>query len=175
MARPAVSKSSAIARGWTRFIVDLHRFLGCHSLLQKMIEHACRPQPNAFGASFPLTRDVTSSGRCQARGGRKGGLPVCEENELAANGIVMLAKAEGNTMTEDVPAKLKHLSAQVAMAAQSSMTFAHGSAFWGQQSGMSSIADMPAGAGDLTPAPPAAGSRSEALEWCDRCSWVGRR
>ena len=59
---------------------------------------------------------------------------------------------------DDVSAKLKHFSAQVAMAAQSSMTFAHGSAFWGQQSGMSSIADTPAGAGNLTPAPPAAGS-----------------
>jgi hypothetical protein len=79
---------------------------------------------------------------------------------LAASGIVMLAKVEGNTMIDDdVSAKLKHFSAQVAMAAQSSMTFAHGSACWGQQSGMSSIADMPAaGAGDLTPAPPAAGS-----------------
>jgi hypothetical protein len=71
----------------------------------------------------------------------------------------MLAKGEGNTMIdEDVTAKLKHFSAQVAMAAQSSMTFSHGLALWGQQSGMSSITDMPAGAGDLTPAPPAAGS-----------------
>jgi len=71
----------------------------------------------------------------------------------------MLAKVEGNTMIDDdVSAKLKHFSAQVAMAAQSSMTFAHGSAFWGQQSGMSSIIDMSAGSDDLTPAPPAAGS-----------------
>jgi hypothetical protein len=79
---------------------------------------------------------------------------------LAASGIVMLAKVEGNTMIDDaVAAKLKHFSAQVAMAAQSSMAFSHGLALWGQQSGMSSIADMPtAGAGDLTPAPPAAGS-----------------
>ena len=61
----------------------------------------------------------------------------------------MLAKAEGNTMIDDAaPAKLKHFSAQVAMAAQSSMIFAHGSAFWGQQSGMSSIMDMPTGVGD---------------------------
>jgi hypothetical protein len=93
------------------------------------------------------------------RGGRKGGLPVCEANGLAGNGIVILAKVEGNTMIDAAaPAKLKHLSAQVAMAAQSSMAFAHGSAFGGQQSGMSSIADMPAGAGDLMPALPAAGS-----------------
>jgi hypothetical protein len=159
IARPAVSRSSAIARGWTRFIVDLHRFLGCHSLAQKLMEHACRPQPNAFRASFPLTRAVTSLGGCQIRGGRKGGLPVCEANGLAASGIVRLAKVEGNTMIGNaVPAKLQHLSAQVAMAAQSSMAFSHGFALWGQQSGMSSITDMPAGAGDLPPAPPAAGS-----------------
>ena len=63
------------------------------------------------------------------RGGRKGGLPGCEANGLVASGIAMLAKAEGNTMIDDAaPAKLKHFSAQVAMAAQSSMAFAHGSA-----------------------------------------------
>jgi hypothetical protein len=107
------------SRGWTRFIVDLHRFLGCHSLPQKMIGHTCRPKPNAFRANFPLTRDVTSSGGCQIRGGRKGGLPVCEANGLAASGIVMLAKVEGNTMIDDaVATKLKHFSAQVAMLAQ---------------------------------------------------------
>jgi hypothetical protein len=105
---------------------DLHRFLDCHPLPEEMIGHACRPQPNAFRASFAFTRDVTSSGRCQARGGRKGGLPVCEENGLAANGIVMLAKVEGNSMIEDVPTKLKHLTAQVAMVPQSSMAFSHG-------------------------------------------------
>ena len=72
----------------------------------------------------------------------------------------MLAKVEGNTTIEDVPTKLKHFSAHVAMVPQLSMAFSHGSAFCGQQSGMSSIADMPAGAGDLTltPAPLAAGS-----------------
>jgi hypothetical protein len=73
----------------------------------------------------------------------------------------MLAKVEENTMIDDAaPAKLKHFSAHVAMRAQSSMAFAHGSAFWGQQSGMSSITDMPAGSGDVTftPAPTAAGS-----------------
>src|SRR6266481_3318114 len=117
------------------------------------------PQPNAFHASLGLTRNVASSGRCQIRGGRKGGLPVCEENELVANDAVIFAEVDGNTIVEDdVPAKLKHFSAQVAMAAQSSMAFSHGLALWGQQSGMSSITDMPAGAGDLTPGPPAAGS-----------------
>src|SRR5262245_18345503 len=101
----------------------------------------------------------TSAGRCQIRGGRKGGLPGSEANGLAANGIARLAKAEGNTMIDDAaPAKLKHFSAHVAMLAQSSMAFAHGSTFWGQQSGMSCIMAMSAGAGDLTPATPAAGS-----------------
>ena len=64
-------------------------------------------------------------------------------------------------MIEDnVPAKLKHLSMQVAMAAQSSMAFSHGFALCGQQSVISSIVDMSAGSGDLAlmPALPAAGS-----------------
>ena len=64
-------------------------------------------------------------------------------------------------MIEDnVPAKLKHFSTQLAMAAQSSMAFSHGVALCGQQSVISSIMDMPAGSGDLTlvPAPLAAGS-----------------
>ena len=115
---------------------------------------------SAAHASFGLTRDVTSSGRRQARGGRKGGLPACEENGLAANDAVIFAKAEGNTMTADVPRKLKHLSAQVAMAPQSSMAFSHGLALCGQQSGMSSVMETPAASGDftLTPALAAAGS-----------------
>jgi hypothetical protein len=62
-------------------------------------------------------------------------------------------------MIEDnVPAKLKHLSTQLAMAAQSSMAFLHGFALCGQQSVISSIMDMSAGSGDLTLTPPAAGS-----------------
>jgi hypothetical protein len=80
---------------------------------------------------------------------------------LAASGIVMLAKAEGNTMIDDaMPAKLKHFSAHVAMLPQLSMAFSHGLALGGQQSGMPSITDMSAGSGDLTftPAPTAAGS-----------------
>jgi hypothetical protein len=79
---------------------------------------------------------------------------------LLANGVAIFAKVEGNTMIEDdAPAKLKHFSAQVAMVPQSSMALSHGFAF-GQQSSMSSIADMSAFAGDLTltPAPAAAGS-----------------
>ncbi len=119
------------------------------------------PQPNAFHASLGLTRNVASSGRCQIRGGRKGGLPVCEENELVANDAVIFAEVDGNTIVEDdVPAKLKHFSAQVAMVPQSSMAFSHGLALWGQQSDISSVIDMSVGSGDLelTPAPLAAGS-----------------
>jgi hypothetical protein len=128
---------------------------------QVSAEATCElPQPNAFHASFGLTRCVTSSGRCQTRGGRKGGLPVCEGNGLLAKSAAIFAQAEGKTMIEDnVPAKLKHLSTQVAMAAQSSMAFSHGLALGGQQSVISSIMDMSAGSADLTltPAPPAAG------------------
>jgi hypothetical protein len=40
---------------------------------------------------------------------------------LAARDAVIFAKAEGNTTTVDVPTKLKHLSAQVAIAPQSSI------------------------------------------------------
>ena len=61
-------------------------------------------------------------------------------------------------MTADVPRKLKHLSAHVAMAAQSSMAFSHGLALCGQQSGMSSVMETPAASGDFTPALAAAGS-----------------
>lgn len=63
-------------------------------------------------------------------------------------------------MTADVPTKLKHLSAQVAVAAQSSMTFRHGLALCGQQSGISSVTDMPTASGDfaLTPVPAPTGS-----------------
>jgi hypothetical protein len=80
---------------------------------------------------------------------------------LPAKNAAIFAQAEGKTMIEDnVPAKLKHLSTQVAMAAQSSMAFSHGFALCGQQSVISSIMDMSAGSGDLTftPAPLAAGS-----------------
>jgi hypothetical protein len=80
---------------------------------------------------------------------------------LLAKDAAIFAQAEGKTMIEDnVPAKLKHLSTQVAMAAQSSMAFSHGLALCGQQSVISSIMDMSVGSGDLTltPAPPAAGS-----------------
>ena len=80
---------------------------------------------------------------------------------MPANEIVIFAKAKGNTMIDDdVSAKLKHFSAQLAMALQSSMALSHGLALCGQQSGISSSVDMSDGSGDLelTPAAPAAGS-----------------
>src|SRR5262249_20188774 len=141
-----------------------------------------RSRPNAVHASFGLTRDVTSSGRRQARGGRKGGLPACEENELAANDAVIFAKAEGNTMTADVPRKLKHLSAQVAMAPQSS---------WPSRTDWPCADSSRACPPSWRCLPPPAISRSrqryrlpaasrptgrsEALQWCERCSWLGLR
>jgi len=46
---------------------------------------------------------------------------------LPAKNAAIFAQAEGKTMIEgNVPAKLKHFSAQVAMAVQSSMAFSHG-------------------------------------------------
>jgi hypothetical protein len=63
-------------------------------------------------------------------------------------------------MIEDVPTKLKHFTAQVAMLAQSSMPFSHALALWGQQSDMSCVAEMAiaSGAFALTPAPAPVGS-----------------
>jgi hypothetical protein len=67
---------------------------------------------------------------------------------LVANDAVIFAEVDGNSIVEDdVPVKLKHFSAQVAMVAQSSIAFSHGFALWGQQS-MSSVMDMPSGAAD---------------------------
>jgi hypothetical protein len=80
---------------------------------------------------------------------------------LLANEAVIFAKVAGNTTIEDdVPAKLKHVSAQIAIALQSYVAFSHGFALGGQQSGMSAITDISAGSSDLelAPAAPAAGS-----------------
>ena len=78
-------------------------------------------------------------------------MPICEENGLRSQGAIIFAKFEVNmTIEEDVPAKLKHLSAQVAMLPQSSMAWPHGFALGGQNSwmpsamDMSSVMDMPA-------------------------------
>jgi hypothetical protein len=54
-------------------------------------------------------------------------VPVCEESGFAANDAVIFIEIEGNTIADDnVPAKLKHFSAHVAMAVQSSMAFSQG-------------------------------------------------
>ena len=123
-------------------------------------------------ASFRLARRH-SSGRSQARGGRKGGLPACEENGLATNDAVIFAKAEGNTITTDVAARLKHLSAQVAMAAQSSMAFSQGLALGGQQSGMSSVAEVPTASGDFHAHASTAGCRQHAYRQSDQKRYNG--
>ena len=69
-------------------------------------------------------------------------MPNCEENGLRSKGAIILAKVEGNTTIEkDVPAKLKHFNAQVAMLPQLSMAWSHGFV-GGQQSCMSSGIDM---------------------------------
>src|SRR4051812_22489186 len=118
-------------------------------------------------ASLRLTRDVTQSGSCQTRGGRKGGTPVCEENGLCSKGAIIFAKLAGKVMNEeDVPATLKHFNAQVAMVPQWSMAGPHGFASGGQQSCMSppidtsSVMGMSTWSGDFerAPAPAAAGS-----------------
>ena len=69
-------------------------------------------------------------------------------------------------ISEDVLAKLKHFSTQVAMLPQSSMAWSQGFAMGGQQSCMPSVIDMPSvmdmsawfGDFELTPAPAATGS-----------------
>src|SRR5437773_6086409 len=57
-------------------------------------------QPNADPASFWLTRNGTSSGRCQTRGGRKGGVPGRERYELLASEGPMLEMRTGNRKGE---------------------------------------------------------------------------
>jgi len=61
------------------------------------------------------------------RGGRKGGALVCEENGLRSKEAIIFTEVAGNTMIEkDVPAKLKHFNAHVAMVAQLSIAGSHG-------------------------------------------------
>jgi len=88
-------------------------------------------------------------------------------NGLTAIEASILAELEGNTMVEnDVVAKLKHVREQVAIEAQSPMALSQGlalsqrSAMWGQQSGMSAMADISVISPDATVmrAPAAAGS-----------------
>lgn len=100
------------------------------------------------------------------RGGRKGGLPVCESNGFVSKAGPKFARCEGNVTAEDAgPEKVKHLSAHVAMDEQPPIALPQGFTVCRQQS-MSSIADM-SGIEDIsawpvaftaTPMPPAAGS-----------------
>jgi hypothetical protein len=83
------------------------------------------------------------------RGGRKGGLPICERNKWLSNGGATLATIDGNTTGEtDAPAMLKHFSAQTAMEPQSVIPLSQGLAWRGQQT-MSSIADISVLSADL--------------------------
>ena len=108
-------------------------------------------------------------------------MPVCEGSGPPPQGTASLAKLDGNVIVDHaVPAKVKHLSTQVAIVRQSS-ALSHGLALCGQQSpsmadmstaamsvadisleGVSvadmSVADMSAEADDLKPVPAAAGS-----------------
>jgi hypothetical protein len=88
------------------------------------------------------------------------------------NEMVSVAEAEGNTTAASMPAKLKHFSAQVAMAPQSSIAFSHGPTIRGQQSGISSVTD--AGSGDLTFAPAAPAMGRIATERATRSARMGR-
>jgi hypothetical protein len=94
------------------------------------------------------------------RGGRKGGLPVCEPSVFVSKAGRKSATSDVKIMAEDVvPENGKHLSAHVAIEAQPSIALSRGFAFCGQQS-MSSIPDMSAISVDFKGAltPPAAGS-----------------
>src|SRR5215831_9370774 len=76
------------------------------------------------------------------RGGRKGGLPARERNELVSNAGVSFAACDRKmTSDEAVLAKLKHEIAHMAMHVQPFMDLPEGIASCGQQS-MSSMADM---------------------------------
>src|SRR5437764_372187 len=107
-------------------------------------------QPNANPASFRLTRNGTSSGRCQTRGGRKGGVPGRERYELLAREGAMLEIRRGKRKAEEEAAETpKQLSAQTPIDPQSAIDLSHGLAR-GQQSDISSPADMSSEA-DIAP------------------------
>jgi hypothetical protein len=75
-------------------------------------------------------------------------------------------------MIADVPATLKHFSAQVAMASQLSIAFSHGLAIGGQQSRMSSVTG--AGSGDLTLTAASLATGRTATETATRKARMGR-
>jgi hypothetical protein len=75
------------------------------------------------------------------RGGRKGGLPVCEYNGLLAKEKSRSPNNNGKKTSDDVPAMPKQFIGQAAIdEQQSSMVFSEGGFLWGQQS-MSSMED----------------------------------
>jgi hypothetical protein len=78
------------------------------------------------------------------RGGRKGGLPVCERNGLLAKEKDRTPTSNGKTISDDVPAMPKQFIGQVAMDEQQpSMAFSDDGTFlWGQQSMSSMVDDM---------------------------------
>src|SRR5262249_33435565 len=123
---------------------------------------AMRPSRRAaerISARAEARADDIRSLRCQTRGGRKGGLPICERNELLSNcGLTLAAIDQNATIDEAVCENPKHLRAQAAIEAQPSIALSQGLASGGQQS--SPIADMSDIPADFraTPIPAAAGS-----------------
>jgi hypothetical protein len=121
-----------------------------------------------LSASESSRRRHLLSGRCQTRGGRKGGLPVWEWKSLLSNGDITPASSSGNDSGDEATVdELKHFMAQVAMVPQSSMALSQGLAAGGQQSciGPSYIdppADISVASCDfsLKAAAPAAGSNA---------------
>jgi hypothetical protein len=125
-------------------------------------------RPRERSASAGLTPMAVPVSGSQMRGGRKGGLPVCECNGLLAKDKGTLPSNNGKKVNDDVPVKPKQFIGHVAMDEQQSGTVCSLGAFlWGQQS-MSSIAEdmwsipvaMPVVSVDLTAitAPPFIGS-----------------
>jgi hypothetical protein len=81
------------------------------------------------------------------RGGRKGGLPICERNELLSNcGLTLAAIDRNATIEEDAPEKPKHLRAQAAIEVQPPIALSQGLVSGGQQSSpIADMSDIPAG------------------------------
>ena len=99
---------------------------------------ACPHKRSASAGLTPMTLPVSGS---QTRGGRKGGLPVCECNGLLAKDMGMLPSSNGKIIKKGVPTKPKQFVEHVAMDEQQSpMAFSECNFLCGQQS-MSSIAD----------------------------------
>src|SRR5262249_2575293 len=97
--------------------------------------------PREHGVSVGLTAMLFSVSGSQTRGGRKGGLPVCECNGLLAKERERSPNSNGKTINEYVYARPKQCIGQGAINEQQpSIAFSAGSFLLGQQS-MSSIED----------------------------------